>query len=85
MSISSLVIQTRPENVERIREELVLMDGVDVHTTTEEGNLVVTVDNPDNAKASETFNRFLQMDGVLNTSLIYNYFETENAEKELTQ
>ena len=85
MSISSLVIQTRPENVEALHEEFSRMNGVEVHATTEEGNLVVTVDNPDNAQASETFNRFLQMDGVLNTSLIYNYFESDIAEKELAQ
>lgn len=85
MSISSLVIQTRPENVQALHEEIALMEGVEVHAATEEGNLVVTVDNPDNAQASETFNRFLQMDGVLNTSLIYNYFESDIAEKELAQ
>lgn len=85
MSISSLVIQTRPENVANLESILAAMAGVEVHTTTEEGNLVVTVDNPDNAQASETFSEFLKLDGVLNTSLIYNYFEQDIAEKEQAQ
>ncbi len=85
MSISSLVIQTRPENVANLEATLNSMYGVEVHTTTGEGNLVVTVDNPDDAKASETFSEFLKLDGVLNTSLIYNYFEQDIAEKEQAQ
>jgi len=83
MSISSLVIQTRPENVDNVQNALILMDGVEVHATTDSGRLVVTVDQPDNAKAADTFSKFTDLDGVLNTSLIYNFFENDNAEKEL--
>ncbi len=85
MSISSLVIQTRPENVDNVQSALVLMEGVEVHATTDSGRLVVTVDQPDNAKAANTFSRFTELDGVLSTSLIYNYFENDNAEKELAR
>ncbi len=85
MSISSLVIQTRPENTANVENALIAMDGVEVHTTTNEGQLVVTVDQPDDAKAAETFTKFNEVDGVINTSLIYNYFENDIAEKELPQ
>jgi len=85
MSISSLVIQTRPENVDAVHSALILMEGVEIHATTDSGRLVVTVDQPDNAKAADTFSKFTELDGVLNTSLIYNYFENDNAEKELAQ
>jgi len=85
MSISGLVVQTRPENVENLSNTLSLMTGVEVHTTTETGSLVVTVDLPDDAQASETFSKFMEIEGVLNTSMIYNYFEQDNADKELVQ
>lgn len=85
MSISSFVIHARPENVESVQNALGLMAGVEVHAATDEGRLVVTVDQPDDGKAVETFSSFSELDGVLNTSLIYNYFETTNAEKELAQ
>ena len=85
MSISSFLIHTRPENVDNLQEALIAMEGVEVHATTENGRLVVTVDQPDNAKATDTFTSFTKMDGVLNTSLIYNYFENDDAEKELTR
>ena len=85
MSISSLVIQTRPENVDNVQSALILMEGVEVHATTKSGRLVVTVDQPDNAKAADVFSSLTELDGVLNTSLIYNYFENDNAEKELSR
>ncbi len=85
MSISSLVIQTRPENIANVEKALSAMNGVEVHTATNEGQLVVTVDQPDDAKAADTFSKFSEVDGVINTSLIFNYFENEIAEKELSK
>ncbi len=85
MSISSFVIHSRPENIESVRDALNLMNGVEVHAITEEGRLVVTVDQPDNGEAVETFSKFGELDGVLSSSLIYNYFENDTAEKELAR
>ena len=85
MSISSLVIQTRPENIANVESTLNAMKGVEVHTTTNEGQLVVTVDQPNDAQAADTFSKFNEVEGVINTSLIFNYFENEIAEKELAQ
>ena len=85
MSISSLVIQTRPENVANVESTLSAMNGVEVHTTTKEGNLAVTVDLPEDAQAADAFSRFAEIKGVINTSLIFNYFDNDNADKELAQ
>ena len=82
MSISSLIVHTRPGAADSVRDRLSRLDGVEVHAVTENGRLVVTVDQPDDAKASETFLTFEALEGVLSTSLVFNYFEQDPTEKE---
>ena len=82
MSISSLIVHTRPGAADSVRDHLSCFDGVEVHAVTEDGRLVVTVDQPDDAKASETFLAFEALEGVLSTSLVFNYFEQDPTEKE---
>jgi len=80
MSISSLLIHTRPEDVPRVRDSLNAQAGVEVHADTPEGRIVVTVDEPDNSRAADILQSFRELDGVLNTSLVYTYFDEETAE-----
>lgn len=82
MSISSLVIHTRPARTEAVARSIGDLDGAEIHATTDDGRLVVTLDEPDNAKATEAFIRIQDMDGVLSVSLVYNYFEQPTDEKE---
>lgn len=82
MSISSLIVHTRPGATDSVQDRLSRFDGVEVHAVTENGRLVVTVDQPDDAKASETFLKFEALEGVLSTSLVFNYFEQDPTEKE---
>jgi len=82
VSISGLVIHTRPENTECAKSALAELDGIEIHATTLDGRLIVTLDQPDDAKAAETLSRLHELDGVLSASLVYNYFEQDPAEKE---
>lgn len=80
MSISGVVIHANPEQCERVRTQITALDGVEVHAVTEEGRLVVTVDQPDDRKAADTFSALQNVEGVLSTALVYNYFEPDSAE-----
>jgi len=82
MSISGLVLHVRPEKADAVSAEVAALHGVEVHAATEDGRLVVTVDEADDRVASETLTRFATMDGMINTSLVYNYFEQDSDEKE---
>lgn len=82
MSISGLVIHTRPTRTKAIARKIGDIDGVEIHAATDDGRLVVTVDEPDNAKATDAFVGFQNLDGVLSVSLVYNYFEQQADEKE---
>ncbi|MCB2102416.1 MAG: chaperone NapD [Rhodobacterales bacterium] len=82
MSISSLVMHVRPEAIDAVTVALGEFEGVELHAVTEDSRLVVTVDQPDNRKASDTLTRLQGLSGVLNASLIYNYFEPDTDAKE---
>ena len=75
MSICSLVIHAAPTNADTVRGALEAMKGVEVHTVTDNGQMVVTVDEPDDRAAAKIFDAFRDIEGVLNTSLIYSYFD----------
>jgi nitrate reductase NapD len=82
MSISGLVIHTRPIQTEAVVRKIGAVKGAEIHAATDDGRLVVTVDEPDNAKATDAFVRIQDLDGVLSVSLVYNYFEQPTDEKE---
>lgn len=82
MSISGLVLHVRPERVEAVRSEIAGYPGVEVHAATEEGQLVVTVDRRDDRQATDIFAKFQDVEGVLSTSLVYNYFEQDSDEQD---
>ena len=79
MSIYSVVIHTKPENISSVSEELEKLEGVELHATSEKGKLVVTVDHHDRAYCSDTLMGFYKIPGVLNSSLVYEYFEEDGS------
>jgi len=81
MSISGLVLHVSPERTQFLRSELELMDGVDVHMSTEDGRMIVTLDVASDEKASDAFTEFQNMDGVLSASLAYSYFGEDTREE----
>jgi periplasmic nitrate reductase NapD len=82
MSISGLVVHTRPGALRQARDAIAGLDGVEVHAETADGRLVVTIDRADDGDAVETFNQFQTIDGVLSTSLVYSRFEIESDQEE---
>ena len=86
MSICSLVIHAAPTNTATVRGALEAMNGVEVHAVTDNGQMVVTVDEPDDKAAAYIFDAFREIDGVLSTSLIYSYFDqAPNSENDVEQ
>lgn len=75
MSISSLVVHTRPENIDQVQNALNAMDGVEVQGINPEGKLVVVIDHPDRKVASQAIMDMQNIAGVINASLVYDYVE----------
>ncbi len=75
MTICSLVVYARPEKAPVVEGAIAALDGAEVHASTDEGKLVVLLDHPDRTYCSETIMGLNNIDGVVSTSLVYEYFE----------
>jgi len=53
------------------------MEGVEVRARDERGKLVVLIDHPKRQVIADSMMDMNKIDGVLNTSLIYEYFEED--------
>lgn len=82
MSITGLVIHAVPQETTAVQVAVEAMEGAEVHQVTDDGRMVVTVDNPDDGKAADVFDSFRTIAGVLSTSLVYTHFEDDHGEGE---
>ena len=85
MSISGLIVQSQPKQTPAVRSALQEIPGVDVHAQTEDGNLVVTVDERDDSAAADILMNLQNVEGVLATSLIYSHFDGDPSQEEHMQ
>ncbi len=75
MTICSLVIYSKPENLASVQTEVAGIEAVEIHATDPSGKLVVTIDHPERAYCSDTIMSFHNISGVINTTLVYEYTE----------
>ncbi len=73
MNLCSLIVHTRPNRGPEVERALNAIPGVEVHGGVEEGKLIVTVEDTEQAFASDTMMSFNDIEGVVSTTLIYHY------------
>lgn len=67
------VAQGKMDSVLKALDEL---NGVEVHAETEDGRLVVTVEDTEELLAADMITKIDRIDGVINSSLVYHQFES---------
>ena len=80
MNIAGLVVHALPRDHGRIRETLAALPGVEVHDTTEDGRLVVTVEDVDGADPGAVVLDVHKIAGVLSAALVFHHFEDDDAD-----
>ena len=75
-----MVVHTLPENLNSVEQSLNQMDGVEVRMRDQRGKLIVLIDHPERKVVSDTMMNMFKVDGVLNASLIYEYFEDDDGD-----
>ena len=73
LCISSLVVRTKPANLDAVRGRLEAMPDVEIFGENEDGRLVVVVDTTNTRKAADTFTDIQNQPDVLSATLIYQY------------
>ena len=75
MTICSLVLQAIPKQLTSVITTLEAIKGVEIHANNEFGKLVVTIDHPERKYCSNVMNDMTHIQGVMSTSLVYEYQE----------
>ncbi|WP_303906131.1 chaperone NapD [Thiohalomonas denitrificans] len=82
MNICGVLVHARPENIDVVRERLLMVDGVEVHGSNEDGRMVVTLEQDDNDRMADALFDFQRLEGVISASMIYHHSEETEAHAE---
>ncbi|MBB3018181.1 nitrate reductase NapD [Microvirga lupini] len=73
--ISSLVVHSRPDQVQSILEGIRSVQGAEVHGGADTGKLIVTLETDTESQVVERINAIQLLDGVLAATLVFHHFE----------
>lgn len=77
--VAGLVVHARPEAVPRIERALCALPGAEVHATSRDGKLVVTLEADGNGAIADAIVHIQALDDVLAASLVYQHSESASA------
>ena len=85
MNISGVIVHAHPGRVRAVRAALAALPGVEIHGATDDGRLIVTVEDRNGADPGDTMLSLHRIDGVLAAAMVYHHFESDSATQETTQ
>ncbi len=77
MNISGVLVHARPEKVAAVRSRLAQIAGVEVHAATDDGKLIVTVEEESDRILADTVLSLRDVPGVLSASMVYHEYADE--------
>ncbi|WP_410498600.1 chaperone NapD [Chitinibacter sp. S2-10] len=78
MNMYSLVVRALPGKMDRVKEQLLTIPGVELHQE-HEGRLIVTVEDVPGYRTSEALTAIQSFEGIVSTTLAYEYCDDELA------
>lgn len=85
MNICGCLVHAAPGMAEGVETVANAMNGVEVHARTEDGRLVVVVEDTEEKQASEVIMDMHQIPGVLSLTLTYHHFEDLQGDEDAPQ
>jgi len=82
IDICGVLVQARPERLAEVGKRLGAIPGVEVHAEDPNGRLVVTVEASPGRRTIDTVSGLGAVEGVVATSLVYQYADDDMREKE---
>ena len=77
MNISSIVVKTRPENLEALKVSLAESGLCDVHFSDELGRIIITVEGDDNADETKKLKAIQHLPHVVSADFSYTYADED--------
>lgn len=72
-NICGVLIHARATAIEKVKSSLEAIAGVEVHTATDNGRLVVTVESDDRKYVADTITGMQHIEGVLSAAMVYQF------------
>lgn len=82
ISISSVVVNARPEMIKHVLNGLNALPGVEVHVVSDDGRIIVTIESDSDQTVADTFQVINRQRGVLSASMVYHQYES-NPDREV--
>lgn len=80
MVISGLLVNTLPEKLERVKEYLCTMKGVEVNSVVDDYRIIVIIEAKTVEDELAVSGEIAAIDGVLGINLAYHHFEENEAD-----
>jgi periplasmic nitrate reductase NapD len=81
ISISSVLVNARPDLLHEAQAGLATLAGVEVHAVTEDGRLIVTIEADSAQAVADMFAVISRLPGVLSASMVYHQYESNPDEE----
>jgi len=78
-NVCGILVHVAEGRMDEVCANLKTMPGVEIHTEADHGRLVITVEDTETDLAANTMVLVNRADGVINSSLVYHQFESQDS------
>jgi len=82
MNIAGVLVHAMPEQVDAVKKRLIEISGVEIHAVTDDGRLIITVEDEDGKVVGNTVINLHQCEGVISAAMVYQYGDDDEALEE---
>lgn len=75
MNIAGVVVDALPQQNKVVEQQLLTLNGVEVHAISEQGRMVVTVEGENREHVADVVTAMHGLNGVLSAAMVYHNFE----------
>jgi periplasmic nitrate reductase NapD len=85
LHITSAIVQTRPESVAAVHQQLLTLPGVEVHAVAPAGKIIITMETEDGRRAMDLIDAIRALPGTIDTALVYHGVDDSAPDTKETQ
>lgn len=82
MNIAGILVYSKPEFIEQVRNNLEGFSEITVHSVTDSGQLIITVETDTDSQLTQRINEMEYISGVTCALVIYHHFESKETLEE---
>lgn len=76
LNISSAIVYAKSAHEPALRTQLLHLPGVEVHASTDDGKMIITIESENDRSAVATYEGIERMEGVLSVAMIFQQTES---------